>query len=59
MSPVKYELGFYISDDGTLHSHRRENLKSYTLSLELDITNALNFPIRRCFVWDMKFQVRL
>jgi hypothetical protein len=26
---VKYELGFYISEDGILHSHPRENLKSY------------------------------
>jgi hypothetical protein len=26
MSPVKYELGFYIPEDGILHSHRRENL---------------------------------
>jgi hypothetical protein len=24
---VKYELGFYIPEDGILHSHRRENLK--------------------------------
>jgi hypothetical protein len=22
--PVRYELGFYISEDGILHSHRRE-----------------------------------
>jgi hypothetical protein len=29
VSPVKYELGFYISEDGILHSDRRENLKSY------------------------------
>jgi hypothetical protein len=29
VSPVKYELGFYIPDDDILHSHRRENLKSY------------------------------
>jgi hypothetical protein len=29
MSPVKYELRFYIAEDGILHSHRRENLKSY------------------------------
>jgi hypothetical protein len=29
MSPVKYELGFYIPEDGILHSHRREILKSY------------------------------
>jgi hypothetical protein len=29
LSPVKYELGSYIPEDGILHSHRRENLKSY------------------------------
>jgi hypothetical protein len=29
VSPVKYELGFYIPADDILHSHRRENLKSY------------------------------
>jgi hypothetical protein len=27
--PVKYELGFYFPEDDILHSHRRENLKSY------------------------------
>jgi hypothetical protein len=29
VSPVKYEMGFYIPEDGILHSHCRENLKSY------------------------------
>jgi hypothetical protein len=29
VSPVKYELGFYIPEDDILHSHSRENLKSY------------------------------
>jgi hypothetical protein len=29
VSPVKYELGFYIPEDDNLHSDRRENLKSY------------------------------
>jgi hypothetical protein len=29
MSPVRYELDFYITKDGIRHSHRRENLKSY------------------------------
>jgi hypothetical protein len=29
VSPVKYELGFYILEDGIPHSHCRENLKSY------------------------------
>jgi hypothetical protein len=27
--PVRYGLGFSIPEDGILHSHRRENLKSY------------------------------
>jgi hypothetical protein len=30
VSPVRYELGFYIPEYGILHSYRRENLKSYT-----------------------------
>jgi hypothetical protein len=29
VSPVRYALGFYIPDDGILHSHRLENLKTY------------------------------
>jgi hypothetical protein len=33
MSPVKYELGFYIPEDDILHSHCRENLKSYDVNV--------------------------
>jgi hypothetical protein len=29
MSPVRYELGFYFSEDGILRSYRREKLKCY------------------------------
>jgi hypothetical protein len=29
MSPVWYELGFYIPEDGILHSHRSEDIKFY------------------------------
>jgi hypothetical protein len=29
VSPVRYELGFYIPEDDILHSHGSENLKSY------------------------------
>jgi hypothetical protein len=29
VSPVRYELGFYIPEDDILHRHRREILKSY------------------------------
>jgi hypothetical protein len=30
--PVRYGLDFYVPEDGVLHSHRRENLKSYIIS---------------------------
>jgi hypothetical protein len=30
MSPVTYKLGSYIPEGSILHSHRRENLKSYS-----------------------------
>jgi hypothetical protein len=29
VSPLRYELDVYIPEDGILHRHRRENLKSY------------------------------
>jgi hypothetical protein len=29
MSPVRYELGFYIPEDDILHSQCSENLKTY------------------------------
>jgi hypothetical protein len=32
VSPVKYELGFYIPEDDILHSHCPESLKSYIIS---------------------------
>jgi hypothetical protein len=35
MSPVKYELGFYMPEDDILRSHRRENVKSYRLYISL------------------------
>jgi hypothetical protein len=31
VSPLRYELGFYIPEDDILRSHRRENLKSYCI----------------------------
>jgi hypothetical protein len=30
MSSVKYEIGFHIPEDDIRHSHRRENLTSFT-----------------------------
>jgi hypothetical protein len=52
MSPVRYELGFYIPEDDILHGHRREYLKLYIGDLmrseeiiEMDHINC--FPCRR------------
>jgi hypothetical protein len=53
VSPVKYELGFYIPDDVILHSHRRENLKSYILSEDL-FSEALTQKIQ--LTLESKFQ---
>jgi hypothetical protein len=36
VSPVKYELGFYIPEDGILHSHR---VKSSNLTLTFPLHN--------------------
>jgi hypothetical protein len=41
VSPVRYELGFYIPEDGILHSHRRENFKSYTAKTVNRISGCL------------------
>jgi hypothetical protein len=45
VSPVKYELGFYIPEDDILHSHRRENLKPYIAVRVPDCnqTNSMTF----------------
>jgi hypothetical protein len=40
VSPVKYEQGFYITEDDILHSHCCENLKSY----------VINFPFYLLFL---------
>jgi hypothetical protein len=45
VSPVKYELGFYIPEDDILHSHCREYLKSYIL-LSFLIFKLVNAPHR-------------
>jgi hypothetical protein len=43
---VRYELGFHIPEDDILHSHRRENLKSYialtdwTLQRKRDVSHV-------------------
>jgi hypothetical protein len=46
MSPVKYELGFYIPEDDILHSRRCENRKSYmTGSCLYVLLNAIALPV--------------
>jgi hypothetical protein len=34
MSPVRYELGFYIPENGILHNDSTGNLKSYSVLIE-------------------------
>jgi hypothetical protein len=45
VSPVKYELGFYIPEGDILHSHNRENLKSCRDAYGLELLHAT------CTIW--------
>jgi hypothetical protein len=38
---MKYELGFYVPEDDILHSHRRENLKSYIILTGWTVSRAI------------------
>jgi hypothetical protein len=49
VSPVRYELGFYILEDDILLSHRRENLKSYTEMLQFSKCTEYNETINLSF----------
>jgi hypothetical protein len=48
VSPVRYELGFYIPEDTILHSHRRENLKSYKMLMGGDLLGCAIFCFLEC-----------
>jgi hypothetical protein len=42
--PVRYELGFYISEGGILHGYSRENLKASILKGVVCDEVTENFP---------------
>jgi hypothetical protein len=45
MSPVKYELDSYIPKDDILHSHRRENIRSYIMETEAEVSDTFSVGI--------------
>jgi hypothetical protein len=50
VSPMRYELGFYIPEDAILHSDRRENLKPY-----IELTDWALY--RRCNVSPVRYEL--
>jgi hypothetical protein len=46
VSPVKYELGFYITEDDILHSHHRDNIESYVEGCRLNSVSCSCSPFR-------------
>jgi hypothetical protein len=47
VSPVRYDLGFYIPKDGILHSLRHVNLKSYIALADWSLWWRINvFPVK-------------
>jgi hypothetical protein len=54
VSPVKYEMGFYILEEDILQSHRRESLKSYRIPSRLRFgSNALILYSQRFAFFDL------
>jgi hypothetical protein len=49
VSPVKYELCFDIPEDDILHSHRRENLKSYKQPTYFTVFLMIHFAVVMLF----------
>jgi hypothetical protein len=47
VSPLKYELGFYISKDDILYSHLRENLKPYISLTDWTVQRRRNISALR------------
>jgi hypothetical protein len=43
--PVRYKWVFHIPEDGILHSHSRENLKSYRDDITEDVESLSKKPI--------------
>jgi hypothetical protein len=54
VAPVSYELGFYVPGDDILHSHRRENLKSFidlsrrSLQRRRNVKNGVFWDVTPC-----------
>jgi hypothetical protein len=46
MSPVRYELGFYIPEDSILRSHCCENLLSYVVVHNRWYTEVANLSLQ-------------
>jgi hypothetical protein len=53
VSPVKYELGFYIPEDGILHIHRLENLKPKSVGTSFPpvASRIFTYPYRQDLLW--------
>jgi hypothetical protein len=49
VSPVRYELGFYIPEDDVPHGHRHENLKPYIVFLFTRQQLSLTFDVHVIF----------
>jgi hypothetical protein len=46
VSPVRYEMGFYIPEDDILHSHRRENPPIIHITVISTTNNNGQFSLR-------------
>jgi hypothetical protein len=47
VSPVKYEVGFYVPEDGILHSHCRANVITHSINV-LNM-NSASYGFESCY----------
>jgi hypothetical protein len=50
VSPVRYDLGFYIPEDGILHNHRSENKGKMCFSERFVIVTAVVLNVATCLL---------
>jgi hypothetical protein len=53
VSPLRYERGFYIPQDGILLRHCCENLKSYTVNILIHLSSGINLSRIKSQMWNM------
>jgi hypothetical protein len=59
VSPVRYEVGFYVPEDGILQSRRPENLTPHKYATACPNENELLHGLKRTQFWSSQLKLCL